>query len=67
MLVKMRFGAVLILGLLLVGCTVTPTPVLDDELNQRASLDLETMFAAQAPISQPIDLYEALPVRLNTT
>ena len=60
MLVKMRFGAVLILGLLLVGCTVTPTPVLDDELNQRASLDLETMFAAQAPISQPIDLYEAI-------
>lgn len=55
-----RIFPVVLLGLFLSACTVTPEPIGEDAHEQRAADLLERMTAGQEPVTAPIDLYDAM-------
>jgi multidrug efflux system outer membrane protein len=50
----------LLITLFIGGCTITPEPLTRTELDQQRTEDLNNLFSNQEPISEPIDLYEAM-------
>lgn len=57
-----RLSALALLGAAacLAGCTVTPVPLEDSEISDRAANYLSRVTAGQEPITGAIDLYEAM-------
>src|SRR5262245_56537780 len=47
-------------ALLMSGCGITPNPLSDAEISNRAHDNLERVTAEQEPVHGPIDLYEAM-------
>ena len=57
----MKHVAMLLLtGLVTTGCTVSPTPMSLDELDNKRQARIEQFTANQEPVSKPISLYEAM-------
>ena len=52
--------AVLVAGLFLAGCTVSPKLATQEEVRERVKTDTERMHVNQAPISGPVSLEEAI-------
>lgn len=52
--------SVFLLGITLAGCSVSPEPFTDDQRQQQASDWLQRVTVDQEPVSQPIDLYNAM-------
>ena len=50
----------IIANAILGGCMVTPKPYSESELAQRAEANLVNVTANQEPLTQPVDLYEAM-------
>jgi outer membrane protein TolC len=48
------------LGLIGTGCAVMPTPLTQEEIQQRVQEDLKQLTQYQEPVARPITLYEAM-------
>ena len=57
---KAKQVSFLLIFLYLGGCAVIPEPITVDERQDRAELDLATLFSDQEAVSGPISLYEAM-------
>ena len=47
-------------GLLATGCTITPTPLAEDENVTRVRRDLAVLLAPQEPLAKPVSMHEAM-------
>lgn len=52
--------AIIVVALLLAGCTVTPKLATQEEVRERVKTDTERMYVNQAPITAPVSLEEAI-------
>lgn len=59
---KRIFTVVIVKGLILIhtGCAVMPSPLTQEEIQQRVQEDLKQLTHYQEPVSRPITLYEAM-------
>jgi len=48
------------IAVVVAGCSVTPTPLDDQTLSERATADTALLFQNQEPISDPVSLYDAI-------
>ena len=54
------FASMLVVSLVVPGCSVIPEPFQKRDLQERARLNLSTVASDQAPVDKPIGLYEAM-------
>jgi len=59
---KKNLAGTIVAGLALIGtgCAVMPTPLTQEEIQQRVQEDLKQLTQYQEPVSRPITLYEAM-------
>jgi len=57
---SLRASVATAFALILTACTVTPTPLTEEELRSRVASDQEALFAGQEPVTREITFHEAV-------
>jgi len=60
LLPPLRAIATAVIALAMTACSVTPTPLTEDEVRDRVAADQKSLFAGQEPVVQEITFHEAV-------